>query len=169
MIMQQCIKSLDKSTVLFLLAAALMAAGILYLLIKKIKFVRRYPYERKMLLTPTEYRFYKILKERCDKARLLICPKVRMEDFLYVTDRRNMNKYRGYIKSRHIDFILCDRDLHMLAGLELDDLSHSAPAAVRVDLFKNNVFKKIGVPLYRIPVEPRLYRTRIDEMIREII
>ncbi|MCI8428658.1 MAG: DUF2726 domain-containing protein [Lachnospiraceae bacterium] len=142
---------------------------ILWLILKRRNFAKNYPYEKKFLLTGTEYRFYKILKEQCDKNGLLICPKVRMEDFLHVTDRRNRNKYRGYIKSRHIDFILCDRELHMLAGLELDDSSHDTAAAAKTDAFKNNVFKKIEVPLYRIPAEPKLYRNRIDEMIRDLV
>ena len=142
---------------------------ILWRILKKRRFVKNYPYEKKFLLTSTEYRFYKILKEQCDKNSLLICPKVRMEDFLHVTDRRNINKYRGYIKSRHIDFIICDEDLYMLAGLELDDSSHDTAEATVTDAFKNNVFRKIGIPLYRIPVEPKLYKNRINEMIKELV
>ena len=64
-----------------------------------------YPYAKKYLLSAAEYRFYKMLKEKCDEADLLICPKVRMEDFLTVTDAQNRAKYRGRIKSRHIDWI----------------------------------------------------------------
>lgn len=156
-------------TMVFPAAAFVFLLFILWRVIRRRRFAKNYPYEKKMLLTAAEYRFYKVLKERCDKNHLLICPKVRMEDFLHVTDRRNISKYRGYIKSRHIDFIICDKDLHMLAGLELDDSSHNTRAAAGTDAFKNNVFKKIEVPLYRIPVEPKLYKNRIDEMIRDLI
>ena len=116
-------------------AAALVILCISWPVIRGRRFAKNYPYEKKMLLTAVEYRFYRILKEQCDRYHLLICPKVRMEDFLSVTDRRNVYKYRGYIKSRHIDFILCDSDLHMLAGLELDDPSHNSPAAGKADIF----------------------------------
>lgn len=143
--------------------------GLFGRIIRKRKFARDYPYEKKMLLTAAEYRFYKVLKEQCDRHRLLICPKVRMEDFLSVTDRRNRNRYRGFIKSRHIDFILCDRDLHMLAGVELDDASHNTPAAERTDAFKDHVFKKIGLPLYRVPAAPGQYTARIRKIIDELI
>lgn len=162
-------RQMNYSTIAFPAAAIAILFCILWPAVKRRRFAKDYPYEKKLLLTGTEYRFYKILKERCDRNHLLICPKVRMEDFLYVTDRRNVNKYRGYIRSRHIDFIICDRDLHMLAGLELDDSSHDASAAAKADAFKNNVFRKIGVPLYRIPVEPGSYKTKIDEMIRELL
>lgn len=147
--------------ILIVLAAA---AKALLSLFKK----QKYPYAKKLLLTKTEYRFYKILKVKCDQKGILICPKVRMEDFLYVTARENVGKYRGYIKSRHIDFILCDENLYMLAGLELDDPSHHTASAKAVDQFKNNVFKSIKVPLYRIATEPELYEKRITEMLKEI-
>lgn len=160
---------MNTDTMFFAVPAAFLALGALWLILKRRRFEKNYPYEKKMLLTAAEYRFYRILKERCDHYHLLICPKVRMEDFLYVTDRRNVNKYRGYIKSRHIDFILCDRDLHMLAGLELDDASHEARAAAKTDALKNNIFKKIGVLLYRIPAEPAQYRKRIEEMLRDLV
>lgn len=160
---------MNRESVILLILLFFVLLSAFLPIIRRRKFARDYPYEKKMLLTGTEYRFYKILKKRCDSCGLLICPKVRMEDFLYVTDRRNVNKYRGYIKSRHIDFILCDRELHMLAGLELDDSSHDTPAAAGTDAFKNNVFKKIGIPLYRIPAEPGQYQARIDEMIRDLL
>lgn len=128
-----------------------------------------YPYSKKFLLTRTEYYFYRILKEKCDRNSLLICPKVRMEDFINVDAKQNINKYRGYIKSRHIDFIICDKDLYILAGLELDDPSHNSYYAQRVDNFKNDVFLKIGIPLYRIPVESKMYEQRINDMINHII
>lgn len=128
-----------------------------------------YPYAKKYLLSAAEYRFYKMLKEKCDEADLLICPKVRMEDFLTVTDAQNRAKYRGRIKSRHIDFIICNADLYMLAGLELDDSSHNSVKAQEIDQFKDNVFQAIDVPLYRIAVEPNFYAERIDEMLADLL
>lgn len=110
------------------------------------------PYKKKNLLTNTEYQFYKTLKIICDKKQLLICPKVRLEDFINVTTQDEKMKYRGYIKSRHIDFILTDDNLHILCGIELDDSSHNTLKAAKTDDFKNQLFSTIGVPLIRIPV-----------------
>lgn len=121
-----------------------------------------YPYEKKMLLTKTEYAFYKILKQKCDEHDLLICPKVRMEDFVSVTDKKQTMKYRGYIKSRHIDFMLCDKNLHIVAGVELDDNSHNTKNAIETDHFKDQVFKKIGIPLHRVKVSIGSYEKQID-------
>lgn len=132
--------------------------------------INYYPYKRKMLLTKTEYAFYNILKMKCDKNNLLICPKVRMEDFLEVTDKQNKLKYRGYIKSRHIDFMLCDSRLNLLAGIELDDKSHNEKEATAIDHFKNRVFQAINMPLFRVKVmQAEQYSNQIDNILSKII
>ena len=129
---------------------------------------RVYPYAKKMLLTKAEYSFYKILKEICDQNDLLICPKVRMEDFLEVTDKQNYMKYRGYIKSRHIDFMLCDSNLRIIAGLELDDNSHKKNNVQEKDDFKNNVFKTVGLPLFRVKMADGVYKDQLEKIVLEI-
>lgn len=115
--------------------------------------IQELPYRRKFLLTKSEYYFYKQLKNKCDELNYLICPKVRLEDIAEVTTKQNANKYRGYIKSRHVDFIICDSNLAPIAAIELDDYSHNTKAAKRTDEFKNNLFNKIGLPLHRIHVK----------------
>ncbi len=124
------------------------------------------PYEKKMLLTKTEYGFWKCLKQKCDEKGFIICPKVRMEDFLSVTvkDKKQLMKYRGYIKSRHIDFMICDSALHILAGLELDDRSHNSANAQKTDLFKNQVFTVIGLPLFRVIIGGESYETQLNRI-----
>lgn len=132
--------------------------------------INYYPYKKKMLLTKTEYAFYNILKMKCDKNNILICPKIRMEDFLEVTDKQNKLKYRGYIKSRHIDFMLCDSKLHLLAGIELDDKSHNEKEAAAIDHFKDKVFQTINIPLFRVKVmQAEQYGIQIDNILNKII
>lgn len=123
-------------------------------------------YKSKLLLTKTEYSFYNILKQKCDEKNLLICPKVRLEDFIQTTAQEKM-KYRGYIKSRHIDFLICDSKLHILAALELDDKSHDEKKAQETDEFKNELYKVIGIPLYRIKTTDT-YTEKIGEMLLKI-
>lgn len=123
-------------------------------------------YRRQNLLTKTEYIFYGVLKKKCDAADLLICPKVRLEDFIRVTARERM-KYRGYIKSRHVDFLICDSSLHILAAIELDDPSHDSEQAKQTDHFKNRLYAAIGLPLFRIKTGQN-YAAKIDKLIYEI-
>lgn len=129
----------------------------------------RYLYRFKNLLTNTEYAFYKVLRGTCDANNLLICPKVRLEDFVEVTDYQEKYKFRAYIRSRHIDFIICDSSLRVLAGVELDDSSHNSQKAKENDLFKDNVFKVIGIPLFRVKTSNRNYQQQVDYIMNHIM
>lgn len=129
---------------------------------------KKYPYKKKFLLTKAEYAFYQVLKPICDKKEILICPKVRMEDFLEITDKKNLQKYRGYIKSRHIDFILCNSKLYMIAGIELDDKTHQKDEVKEKDNFKDKVFQTINIPLYRIKMSEGEYKKQIEKILEEI-
>lgn len=147
--------------------AALVLIIVSLILIKTIKNIkkrRKYPYESKLLLTRTEYAFFKQLQKITDEKGYMICPKVRLEDFIYVTNRKELSKYRGYIKSRHVDFLICDNDLHIICGIELDDKSHEEKEAKRIDEFKNELFETIGIRLYRIRVD-----ANYEECLRKIL
>lgn len=125
------------------------------------------PYTKKYLLTKTEYNFYKILRSICDNYKIQICPKVRLEDLAEVTTKssyKDTMKYRGYIKSRHIDFILCDNYLNILAAIELDDYSHNTYKSNKIDNFKNNFFRTINIRLERIKVGTD-YQSQINNII----
>lgn len=150
---------------------AAIAVVIVALLVISSRFQRTPPYKHRPILTKTEYAFWKVLQPRAARRNILVCPKVRMEDFLEVKtkDNRKRQSWRGRIKSRHIDFILCDSDLNMLAGVELDDNSHKYnKATIEGDLFKNSVFKAIGMPLFRIIVKDGNYPEQIDRMFRTL-
>lgn len=129
-----------------------------------------YPYEKKNILTKTEYSFYMTIKPLCDKYNIIICPKVRLEDITTVKkDTENKLKYRGYIKSRHIDFIICDGKLHILAGLELDDNSHENNAnQIKGDNFKNKLFETIGIKLFRVKVSEGDYTTQFNSILKAL-
>lgn len=132
------------------------------------KIPEKLPYEKKMLLTKAEYSFYLTLKDECDKNNLLICPKVRMEDFINVTDKQNHSKYRGYIKSRHIDFLICDIKLRIKAGIELDDNTHKNQKVKNVDELKQKIFEQISMPLFRIKMSDGYYKDQIQKIINTL-
>lgn len=128
-------------------------------------------YEKKLLLTKPEYFFWKKLKSKCDENNIVICPKVRMEDFINIKsdDYNTRQKYRGYVKARHIDFVLCDSNLNMIAGIELDDKSHNKENVKKVDELKNDVFEAIRLPLYRIPANSKNYDAELERIFNELV
>lgn len=109
-----------------------------------------FPYKRKHILTRREYAFYLLLKKEADRHRCLVCPKVGVKDLLEVTDHRNYMKYFYKISQKHVDFVICDRNLNVLFALELDDSTHETRDARRRDHFKDRAFKAADLPLKRI-------------------
>lgn len=127
------------------------------------------PYKRRNLLTKTEYQFYTVLIRKCRQYGIFVCPKVRLEDLVYVTDQNNRAKYRGYIKSRHVDFVLTDEALRPLAAIELDDPSHDNFHAMQIDEFKDRLFEIIELPLFRISTgEEYEYDDALEEVFEEL-
>ncbi len=83
-----------------------------------------------------------------------VMTKVRLEDILRVSgdikDGHLRWQYRGRIKSRHVDFIICDAGGRVLCAVELDGNSHRSDEAKMVDGFKDCIFKHAGLRLSRI-------------------
>ena len=127
--------------------------GILLLLVLTLVLYRKknyYPYAARHLLTKREYRFYLLLKEVADEYHYIICPKVGVKDLLSVTDKKQYMKYFHKIAQKHVDFVICDRDLYVLFVFELDDSTHETRDAKKRDRLKNKAFAAAGIPLKRI-------------------
>ena len=133
----------------FLPAAGIVLAGCL-LVILIICRKKRLPYEAKPLLTKREYAFYRLLKREADARGFLICPKVGLKDLMEVTDKTNFLQYFRKISQKHVDFVICDKNLRVLFAVELDDSSHDTADARKRDLFKDQAFRAAKIPLKRI-------------------
>lgn len=111
-------------------------------------------YRKKHLLTPTEYAFYMKSKSSLQEKNLYLYPKVRLEDFIETKGEwKEKQSLRGRIKSRHVDFLVCDDKLYIKAAIELDDKSHTSEKAQIADQFKNELFRLLNIPLFRIQVK----------------
>ncbi|MBR3761519.1 MAG: DUF2726 domain-containing protein [Lachnospiraceae bacterium] len=125
------------------------------------------PYQKKHLFTKTEYKFYMYLKSIAAEEKLTLFAKVRLEDFIETTSTDNKMKYRGYIRSRHIDFLVCDDKLNILCAIELDGPSHYNKKSQEIDTFKNKLFETIKIPLYRVKTDSD-YNAVIENIIKSI-
>ncbi len=125
------------------------------------------PYIKSNLLTKTELTFYRYLQAVAPACKINVCPKVRLEDIARVSPnlkhKKAIQKYRGYIKARHVDFILCDQDMKPICAIELDDPSHNTKKAAEIDKFKDNVFKRINVKLFRVKTGTD-YKEKVTEI-----
>ena len=133
--------------------ALLFGAGALLLLgyfLKRLLERTYFPYERQPILTKREYACYLLLKKEADRHHCLICPKVGLKDLMRVYDKQHYMKYFYKISQKHVDFVICDRNLNVLFALELDDASHDTQEAKRRDKFKDKAFKAADLPLKRL-------------------
>lgn len=103
-------------------------------------------YRRKYLFTKNEFYFYKQLQKISKEKNLIPLAKVRLADFVEVNNKSDYMKYFAKIRSKHIDFLLLDKEtLKIVVAIELDDNSHSNEK----DEFKNKLFEQINIPLIR--------------------
>jgi len=111
-----------------------------------------YPYKQKKLLSKAELSFYHCLLQAIPEDCIVMC-KCRIEDLMYVPrGTENHMKYRGYIKSRHVDFVICDKQtMHTKLAIELDDKSHKSTS--ETDKRKDDIFESVKIPLKRIKAQ----------------
>lgn len=131
---------------------------------KKKQFKITYPYKKKKLLSNAEFSFYKCLIKAIPDTHTVMS-KCRIEDIIYVPKgTSNYMKYRGYIKSRHVDFVICEKkDMQTKLVIELDDKSHKQNC--EIDNRKNEILKSAKIPLVRVPAQ-RTYN--IEQIKNEI-
>lgn len=118
------------------------------------------------IMTQTELKFYRELKKVTDKLEVTIFPQVNLERIINVKD--NNIKDRNRIKSRSIDFsIVNNKNCKIICCIELDDYTHNRNKTKIIDNFKNELFKKVNIPLYRIKVENNYNLEQIENIIKE--
>lgn len=118
------------------------------------------------LMTQTELKFYRELKKVTDKLELTIFPQVNLERIVNVIDNNIAD--RNKIKSRSIDYtIVNNQNCKIICCIELDDYTHNRAKAIKNDNFKNELFKKINIPLHRIKVKNYYNLEEIESIIKE--
>lgn len=132
--------------ILWLGLSVLAVAVLIWILIR---LHEKLPYEmNETILTERERSFYRILRPIADKLELQICPKVRVADIVSIKKgTRDWQKWFNKIRSKHVDFLLCDYDMNIVLIIELDDRSHETERAKKNDALKNAIF---GNKLVRI-------------------
>lgn len=122
-----------------------IALGVLALIVLiwiLIRLREKLPYVmNETILTERERAFYRILKPIADRLELQICPKVRVADIVSIKKgTRDWQKWFNKIRSKHVDFLLCDYDMNIVLIIELDDRSHESERARKNDALKNAIF-----------------------------
>lgn len=124
-----------------------------------------YPYiSSSSLLTKAELNFFKVLTLTLLDTDYYICPMVRLADVLQVYNSNNYQSHFNRIRSKHIDFLLCDKyTFKPLIAIELDDSSHNFDNRIERDDFLNAAFYSAGLKLVRFKAYHSYTVTEIKE------
>lgn len=101
------------------------------------------------LLTQTELKFYKLLKQITDELNLVICPQVTLYQIVQNKNYKDFSK----IQSKSIDFVIAEPNLKIKLCIELDDYTHNSNKRIKRDEFINKLFNDLEIKLIRIPVQ----------------
>lgn len=114
------------------------------------------------VMTQTELKFYRELKKVTDELDLNIFPQVNLERIINV--KNNNKPDRNRIKSRSIDFtIVNNKNCRIVCCIELDDYTHNRENVKKLDNFKDELFKQVNIPLYRVKVSSTYNLEEIKE------
>lgn len=115
---------------------------------KNINYNNKYA-KKDYLLTQTELKFYKLLKQITDEMNLKISPQVNLYQIITTKNYRYFNK----IANKCIDFVITEQNLKIKLCIELDDYTHNQPKRKKRDEFINKLFNDLNIKLIRIPVQ----------------
>lgn len=103
-------------------------------------------------LTPSEKAYFKQLHAHCAALGQFVFVKVRLEDLIYIPQRitwSDRSAMRGFVKSRHIDFVVTDSECNVQYCVELDDPSHLRTDRQERDRKVERILEMAGIRLIR--------------------
>ncbi len=130
--------------------------------IKNINYNEKYV-KKEYLLTQTELKFYKILKQITDELNLTICPQIPLYQIVKNIEYKDFNK----ISNKSIDFVITENNLKIKLCIELDDYTHKQEKRRKRDDFVNKLLEETNVKMVRIPVQNYYNKDKLKEKIKE--
>jgi Protein of unknown function (DUF2726) len=108
------------------------------------------PYSRnKYFFSAAERSFYEVLRRLAPEYTLFA--KVGLADLVHVSKGASWwQSHFNRINQKHVDFVLCNRDLAPIAAIELDDSSHDADEREARDEFVDQVLAAAALPIVHI-------------------
>ena len=129
------------------------------------------PYQRRdWLLSAAERSFFGVLQQAVAPEFLLFA-KIRLADLLFIP-RGSEGRQAAFnrIQSKHIDFVICDRDtIRPLIAIELDDSSHGRPSRRSRDEFVESALTAAQLPLLRVPVKKQYDVNVLKESVQKLL
>lgn len=111
--------------------------------------------KRYKVMNESELAFYITLKQQI-QDQYIILSKVRIEDFVSVNSHHltfgQHNGLRNRIKSKHVDFLICDLQSRPILAIEVDGGSHKNQKRKDRDTFIDELYLHINLPITHVDV-----------------
>lgn len=130
---------------------------IILLIIKLLLHREKYPFDKAdSIVTDTEKKFLQVLLSIIPDD-FYVLTKVRLADIVKVRKgTQDYLKHFNKIKSKHIDFVICDSvNFEPLLAIELDDPSHLKEDAQQRDYVKDKVLEASQIPILRVKTQKK--------------
>jgi hypothetical protein len=123
------------------------------------------------LLSESEQKFFHVLRAAAHELPVHIVMKVRLLDLLHIPRGTGEHgKYRAKVQSKHVDFVLLDRDsLRPLLVIELDDPTHRRRDRMARDAFVDAAFAQARIPIRHIPTAGKYDEIKLRTLIRDAL
>jgi hypothetical protein len=124
------------------------------------------PYlKEKFLFSVAERSFYEILRRLA--FDYTVFAKVRLADVVHVSKgSRAWQSDFDRISSKHLDFLLCDRNLAPVVAIEFDDTSHDEEDRQSRDDFVDQVLASAALPIIHVRAKRGYALDEVREMLR---
>jgi hypothetical protein len=121
-------------------------------------------FRRRFLLSKPEKYFYNVLREVFESYTILA--KVRLAD-LVGADKRHSAWQANFnrIRSKHVDFVICDAWLCPLIAVELDGSSHQRFDRRQRDQVVDQILKDASLEIVHVPRQKRYFHKEIRQLL----
>ena len=133
---------------------------------------RKIGYRKREFLTNREKYFYNVLIGYAADNNYHLLSKIRLADLIEVDDQQvkkyvDKNVSFAKIRSKHIDFALCDRtNLEPLLLIEIDDSTHKDTERIERDKFVDKSLRQAGYKIIHVMTTNEL-SSALDYMLRK--
>ena len=108
-------------------------------------------YEKKWLFTRNEKPQYEKITEWAANRGYIVLGKVRMADLVSVrNDKKWSQALFRKVSQKHLDFVICKRNLDPVLAIEIQDNSHNNLKTMETDAFKKIVLESCGYKLLQV-------------------
>ena len=118
---------------------------------------------QRFLLSKPERYFYKVLRETF--SRYTILTKVKLADLIEANVHPRWQTNFTWIRSKRIDFVICDAGLSPLVAVELDDSSPKCVDQQEYDTLVDRILREASLEIVHVPKQKQYRHNELRQLL----